>query len=287
MPEEGVTNQQPTPHMFDEFLNPRSMLTPGAAGAFVLMLSLTLHRVLDPVLKGVALDIGLIAFVLSFLLGLLQFNNSCFTLHGIHIWARPLYYIFNSLMILALATGTLAMTDKTVSLNSELLDLKILNTSVYAQTGPLEGAQTGTLEQERSLSSTLLPSRQRSGGGGSSLSSDGFRLDYTVTEKERGPLEDLLVVTGLAEPIYQLVLKISSHKELPEINKVVYSLDSTFGDENKVTVDESGDNFQLILDQVWMTPHVDVQLLLTTDETINLSGDLSLDSAVVYQQSGQ
>ena len=287
MPEEGVTNQQPTPHMLNEFLNPRSMLTPGAAGAVVLLISLALHKHLDAYLEAVSLNIGLIALILSFLLGLLQFNNSCFKLHGISIWARPLYYFFNSLMIFVLATGSLTVTDNTVSLNSELPDLKILNTSVYAQTSPLEGVQTGTLKPERSLSSTLLSSRQRSSGGDNSLSSDGFHLDYTVTEKERGPLEDLLVVTGLAEPTYQLVLKISSHKESPEINKVVYSLDSTFGDKNKVTVDESGDNFQLILDQVWMTPHVDVQLLLTTDETINLSGDLSLDSAGGHQQSGK
>jgi hypothetical protein len=77
-----------------DFLNSKSMLTPGIAGAITMLVTNTLHIQFDLPHKWVAL-------VLSFLLGTLVFGDKTTP-----PWQRGIFYLFNSLIIFAMAAGT-------------------------------------------------------------------------------------------------------------------------------------------------------------------------------------
>ena len=79
-----------------EFLNPKSMLTPGACGAVVMGITNTLAASLG--LHGSSRM--LLCLGLSFLIGTLVFAA------GIkQLWQKVVYYIFNSLIIFTMGAG--------------------------------------------------------------------------------------------------------------------------------------------------------------------------------------
>jgi hypothetical protein len=78
----------------DEFLNPKSMLTPGIAGGIVMMIT-------NSLLAHFALPLRWSALVLSFLLALLVFLSI-----AIPLWQRAIFYIFNALIIFSVAVGS-------------------------------------------------------------------------------------------------------------------------------------------------------------------------------------
>lgn len=85
-----------------EFLDPKSMLTPGVAGGITMVIT-------NALCSNFALPRPLTALVLSFLLGLLTLalaaatNTSTNTMAW---WAKGLVTFFNSLFIFAMAVGT-------------------------------------------------------------------------------------------------------------------------------------------------------------------------------------
>ncbi len=78
----------------NEFLNPKSMMTPGLAGGFTMTIANTLWVQFGVQPKWCALG-------LSFTLGLLVFAGSRRT----PVWQRLIYYLFNSLIIFSVGTG--------------------------------------------------------------------------------------------------------------------------------------------------------------------------------------
>lgn len=76
-----------------DFLNPRSMITPGAAGGIVMMIGNTLwfQFGLDPKWSGLGI---------SLLFGLLVLTGP-----AMPIWQRGVYYILNSLIVFTMAVG--------------------------------------------------------------------------------------------------------------------------------------------------------------------------------------
>ena len=77
----------------NDFLNSKSMLTPGIAGAVTMLITNTLDQQFE-------LPRPWVGLVLSFLLGSLVFSDMS-TVR----WQRPILYIFNSLIIFAMAMG--------------------------------------------------------------------------------------------------------------------------------------------------------------------------------------
>jgi hypothetical protein len=80
-----------------EFLNPNSMITPGAAGAFTMTITNTLCQQFS------ALHLGVTGLVVSFLFGAVVFG------YGASIAARLVYYLINSLIIFTVAMGSNAI----------------------------------------------------------------------------------------------------------------------------------------------------------------------------------
>ena len=83
--------------MTSDFLNPKSVLTPGIAGALIMMISNALAGAFDMAGGSVAL----LALALSFLVGLLLLGDNTTP------WTtRLVLYIFNSLVIFSVGVGT-------------------------------------------------------------------------------------------------------------------------------------------------------------------------------------
>lgn len=75
------------------FLNSRSMLTPGIAGAVTMMIANTLHQQFGLAPRWTALG-------LSFAMSLLVFTDKT-----VALWQRPLVYLLNGLVIFSMAVG--------------------------------------------------------------------------------------------------------------------------------------------------------------------------------------
>src|SRR5262249_20120600 len=79
-----------------DFLNPKSMVTPGIAGSITMLIANTLWAQFELPQRWTAL-------VASFLLGLIPFAVD------LPIWQRLLYWIVNSLVIFSVGVGTNAV----------------------------------------------------------------------------------------------------------------------------------------------------------------------------------
>lgn len=79
----------------NEFLNPKSMLTPGAAGAVMMLIANAITN------QFPEFPFRYTALLISFLLGAMVFKSD-----SIKGWERPFYWICNSLIIFSVGVGT-------------------------------------------------------------------------------------------------------------------------------------------------------------------------------------
>lgn len=79
----------------DEFINPKAMVTPGAAGAVVMLISNTLW-------VQFALPQRWAGLAISFALGLLVFKYKA---RQLPVWEKFVYYVVNSLIIFSMGLG--------------------------------------------------------------------------------------------------------------------------------------------------------------------------------------
>lgn len=77
-----------------DFLNSKSMLTPGLAGGVVMVITNTLSN-------QFGLTPAWTALALSFVLGLMTLTD-----RRVVLWQRAVFYFLNSLIIFSVATGT-------------------------------------------------------------------------------------------------------------------------------------------------------------------------------------
>lgn len=86
-----------TVNPFSEFLNPNSMITPGAAGAFTMVITNTLCQ------QFTQLPLNFTGLAVSFLFGAIVFG------YGASLPLRLMYYAINSLIIFVVAVGSNAV----------------------------------------------------------------------------------------------------------------------------------------------------------------------------------
>jgi hypothetical protein len=87
---------------FNEFLNPKSMLTPGLCGALIM----TITNALGTSFNVVGIGRTFISLGLSFLLGSLVFAAQLKS-----IWQKFVLYLLNSFVIFSMAAGTNSATQ--------------------------------------------------------------------------------------------------------------------------------------------------------------------------------
>jgi hypothetical protein len=89
----------------EEFVNPKSMTTPGAMAALVATVAGAFFSMF-----GIGLPPSLI--VLSFFVGVVVFYSKEFADPKMTKWAKGFFYVLNSIIIFAMATGTHALLDR-------------------------------------------------------------------------------------------------------------------------------------------------------------------------------
>jgi large-conductance mechanosensitive channel len=103
---------------FAEFLNPNSMITPGAAGAFTMVITNTLCQQFGQ------LPLNYTGLAVSFVFGAVVFG------YGASLVSRMVYFVINSLIIFVVANGSNAIgvrldsgaATKTASLQTGMAD---------------------------------------------------------------------------------------------------------------------------------------------------------------------
>jgi len=138
----------------NEFLNPKSMLTPGAAGALMMLIANSVCRVFPEV------EFRYAALALSFAIGLLVFKAI-----AIGLGEKAFYWVLNSLIIFATGVGASnigANLESSKRAEATTLDLvsRLLISEARAEeknapnsragtSGPQEAQQMQELEQRR------------------------------------------------------------------------------------------------------------------------------------------
>jgi hypothetical protein len=94
MPDQETTQAAKSNGLIEDFVNPKSMMTPGLAGGFAMTIanSLWVQFGLQPRWSALGL---------SFALGLMVFASQV----SAPVWQRCMYYVLNSLVIFSAATG--------------------------------------------------------------------------------------------------------------------------------------------------------------------------------------
>ena len=82
---------------FAEFLNPNSMITPGAAGAFTMVITNTLCQQFNQ------LPLNYTGLIVSFMFGAVVFG------YGASLLSRTVYFVINGLIIFVVANGSNAI----------------------------------------------------------------------------------------------------------------------------------------------------------------------------------
>lgn len=103
---------------FKEFINPKSMLTPGLAGGITMMIANTLW-------VQFALPQKWTALLVSFLFGAIVFS-----VKTMPIWQRPIFYLLNSLIIFSMGVGVNTVGNTVASVESSR------ETAVYLDSNP-------------------------------------------------------------------------------------------------------------------------------------------------------
>ncbi len=96
----GVAADRAAPSPFAEFLNPNSMMTPGAAGAFTMVITNTLCQQFAP------LPLNYTGLAVSLMFGAMVFG------YGASLITRLMYFVINSLIIFVVAFGSNAIGER-------------------------------------------------------------------------------------------------------------------------------------------------------------------------------
>jgi hypothetical protein len=125
----GLAGERTVMADINEFLNPKSMLTPGFAGAATMMITNAVANALQ--LPNGHKGIPVTALTVSLLFGLLAFTST-----AVPVWQRTLYWLLNSLIIFSMAVGTNRVGGIATGAVSGTLQPSV----AYAQVPPAGGA---------------------------------------------------------------------------------------------------------------------------------------------------
>ena len=153
----------------NEFLNPKSMATPGIAGSVTIVIANAITN------QFPEFPFRYSALLLSFLIGAIVFNAD-----NIKNWERPLYWIINSLIIFSVGTGatyigrTVSNSDATLPKqeikqgsilffieSAQAAESEINTTSESSTPSPISDTATPPIENTESCASELEATQQQ------------------------------------------------------------------------------------------------------------------------------
>ena len=242
----------------EEFVNPKSMVTPGFAATIVATIAGALFTMF-----GIALPATLI--ILSFFVGCIVFHSKEFADPKMRRWSKAFFYILNSLIIFAMATGTHSVLDQRKSSHAEA-GIPFIR-AVYAQE-----IQPGcpVLKQERPFFYDWTTATPRS----EARPGDKVIVRF-MAEQDFGKVKGFFVSAGLVMPTYKMQLEIDKAKLPGEIKSVTWHLPEYFA-KKTVTVSEGTKNCGVSID-AWQPFAIGADVELMSGEKFQLEKFLSFD----------
>ena len=216
----------------DEFVNPKSMITPGAAAGLVAAIAGACFSVLGIVLPWLLV-------LLSFFVGCVVFFSKEFSDPAMTKGAKCFFYTLNSLIIFAMVTGTHSVLDRTDTSTAASVSF---NHSAYAQ-----GAKQKihSLDQKRPFffdwtKENSLPMATDSEDNGIVI----------TTDEDLGRLTELFVDLGLIMPKYSIQIEIERSKFSEEVKSVTWDLPKAYFAQDKLVTTDKSENFAMNI-QAW------------------------------------
>lgn len=250
----------------EEFVNPKSMITPGAAAAVV-------ATVAGAIFSMFGLQLPFALLFCSLFVGAVVFFSREFADPGMKMHVKSFFYVLNSLLIFAMATGTHAVLDK--ERRERRADKPIggiFISSAYAQAVKTPGL---TVKQERPLfyDWTREPLKDPAAAPAGPIAFS--------TEKDFGPVREMLVNAGLATPDYKVSLQIDPSK-LPsgaKIKSIQWRLPSAYFKDDSLASSETWDGTKFTI-EAWKPFRVEAEITLSTGEKLSVHEMIKFQSAV-------
>jgi hypothetical protein len=244
----------------EEFVNPKSMVTPHFLAAAVASVAGALFSMF-----GVALPVALA--VLSFFFGAVVFQSKEFADPKMTRRAKGFYYVLNSLLIFAMATGTHSVLDRrgrTSLTNAAIPFFSAAYAQEVQQKIPL-------LKQERPIfydwtSPTHAPSGR--------LDDKGI-LKFNAV-KDFGTVKGVFVAWGLATPDYKVRVEVDKSKLPDEVKSVTWKLPPADFAKDRVAVSDESKNFAVSI-EAWKPFAVGAEIELKSGEKLRVERFVSFD----------
>jgi hypothetical protein len=244
----------------EEFVNPKSMITPGAAAAVVATIAGAFFSMF-----GIVLPLSLIA--LSFFVGVMVFYSKEFADPTMTKGAKGFFYILNSIIIFAMATGTHAVLDKAD--RSATASVSFIR-PVYAQeTQP----SVPPLKQKRPFFYDWTKGDPVPKGPGSG---DIGIVKFTV-DKDFGRLKGFFVDVGLATPGYKVQVEIDKSKVSGDVKSVTWDLPKAYFAMDQVMTTDKSRNFEMNI-QAWKPFEIGAEIELESGEKLRLEKVITFDA---------
>ncbi len=244
----------------EEFINPKSMITPGAAAAIVATAAGAFFS-----LFGIVLQVSLI--VLSLFVGVIVFHSKEFADPEMTKWAKGFFYILNSIIIFAMATGTHAVFDKTA--RSAIASISFIR-PVYAQE---KQPSDPSLKQKR----PFFYDWTKGDHVPKSTGSEDVGIVKSTVNKDFGKLKGLFVAAGIATPDYKVQVEIDKSKVPGHVMSVTWDLPKAYFAQDKVTTTDKSKNFKLNI-QAWNPFEIGAEIELASGEKLRLEKVITFDA---------
>lgn len=244
-------------HQIDEFVNPKSMLTPGAAAAVV-------ATVAGAIFSTFGLQLPFVLLFCSLFVGAVVFFSREFADPGMRIHVKTFFYVLNSFIIFAMATGTHAVLDKERrERRADKSTGGIFISSAYAQATKSPGL---TVKQERPVFYDWTREPPKDAASAAAAGPIAFS-----TEKDYGSLRGVLVNAGLATPDYKVRLQIDESKLPPgaTIKSIQWRLPSAYFKDDSLASSQAWDGTRFTI-EAWKPFRVEADITLSTGEKLSV-----------------
>ncbi|NVK31346.1 MAG: hypothetical protein HWE20_10095 [Gammaproteobacteria bacterium] len=216
-----------------EFVNPKSIMTPGAAAAVVATTSGACFATL-----GINIAFSLV--ILRFFVGSVVFHSAEFKDGKLSWSAKIFFYVLNSIIIFAMATGTHAVLDKRSPSINAFYDLNPIQ-SAYAD----DLSEKTTIKQSKPifLDWTKTPTSNQNDRAQDS--------PITVQVEQAGiQFRKLLANAGVVTPEYSVTIDIDQSKLPATIESVKWELPEAYF-PNQHSVEISGTEDPKLMINAW------------------------------------
>lgn len=247
------------PNTMEEFVNPKSMITPGVLASFVSMAAGAAFTML-----GVPIPTTLI--ILSFFTCLIVFFSKEFSEPEITKKAKGFFYVLNSIIIFSMATGTHVVLDRrNLPATAGFSLIQPVNAQGEQETVP-------PLKQKRPFFYDWTKGNPVPG-----TDPEHTEIVDTKIKENFGKVKGFLVLMGLATPNYMVQVKIDESKIPGDVKSVTWNLSKEYFEKDQVTTTDKSGGFEINI-QAWKPFAIGAEIELESGEKVVWADVINFDA---------